>query len=50
MTFGYNSAPLDVKSVASLNDWADNLLEQVGFIRQLPNVGIRYLRIASCRY
>lgn len=37
MTFGYNSAPLDDKSVATLSDWAHDLLEQVGLIRQLPN-------------
>ncbi|KAH6665734.1 hypothetical protein B0J14DRAFT_660433 [Halenospora varia] len=37
MTFGYNSAPRDSKSVATLNDWANDLLEQVDLVRQLSN-------------
>ena len=34
MAFGYNSSVKASSNVSELNEWADDLLAQVGFIKQ----------------
>jgi hypothetical protein len=39
MTFGYDSALTNRKNNSRIQDWADELLFEVGFVRKLEKVG-----------